>query len=229
MENKKMKSRDVVVLNRNIMIELLAININRIFSLTKVENIEKYSSYNKLKFMAHMLKNDFEKGIYLSEQDIENNDLTIKMVEVKGEIKKALPVITEYFKVVDEETGKLSYRYYNQYNIDQIEEKDAVYNLAEDLGLISNERKKYNLRKDNLENFFAEKSLDKLNRILFIGLIKMITGKEIGLNYKYDLEDKKYLVNLAHENPEYIVEAFKKTDALVKEYLENNELVKEEE
>ena len=156
MENKKMKSRDVVVLNRNVMIEILAININRIFSLTKVENIEKYSSYNKLKFMAHMLKNDFEK-------DIENNDLTIKMVEVKGEIKKALPVITEYFKVVDEETGKLSYRYYNQYNIDQIEEKDAVYNLAEDLGLISNERKKYNLRKDNLENFFAEKNLDKLN------------------------------------------------------------------
>ncbi|WP_245620629.1 hypothetical protein [Pseudostreptobacillus hongkongensis] len=57
----------------------------------------------------------------------------------------------------------------------------------------------------------------------------MITGKEIGLNYKYDLEDKNYLVNLAHENPEYIVEAFRKTDALVKEYLENNELVKEEE
>ncbi|CAM3423566.1 hypothetical protein [Pseudostreptobacillus hongkongensis] len=158
MENKKMKSRDVVVLNRNVMIEILAININRIFSLTKVENIEKYSSNNKLKFMAHMLKNDFEKGIYLSEQDIENNDLTIKMVEVKGEMKKALPVITEYFKVVDEETGKLSYRYYNQYNIDQIEEKDAVYNLAEDLGLISNERKKYNLRKDNLENFFVEKN-----------------------------------------------------------------------
>ncbi|ACZ01354.1 hypothetical protein [Streptobacillus moniliformis] len=214
MENKK--ARDIVLKSRNIAIENIAYNINKMGFLPKVEDNFNFRSDNKMRLMAHILRNGFKTGYYVDEKFIEENGFTIK--------ENQYALIFEYLKEIDAETGQKSYRFFKKYNIEQINETDKA------LEILSKEvkvRKKYNLRKEKLETFFKENNFDLLNRILFIGIIRIVTGKDINFGEKYEKAYKDELIKIAKENPEFIRNVFIETDRFVNKYLYENELVEE--
>ncbi|ACZ01635.1 hypothetical protein [Streptobacillus moniliformis] len=215
MDNKT--ARDVVLKTRNDAILTIAYNINKMVFLPKVEDDFNFRADNKLRLIAHILRNEFKSGHYVDEKFIEENKLTLK--------KEQYPMIFEYLRETDEETGSKSYRYFKKYNIEQLNEKDKVEELLKDKEEIK--RKKYNLRKVNLEEFFNENKLDLLNKILFIGILRIITGKDINLGYKYEKEERELIINIAQEKPEIIRKMFIETDIFVNRYLYENELKEE--
>ncbi|WP_064580262.1 hypothetical protein [Streptobacillus moniliformis] len=213
MENKT--ARDVVLKTRNDAILTIAYNINKIGFLPKVE--DNFKADNKLRLIAHILRNGFKTGYYVDEKFIEENNLTLK--------EKSYPMIFEYLKETDEETGNKSYRYFKKYNIEQLNEIEKVKELLKDKEKIK--RKRYNLRSSKLEEFFKENKLDLLNKILFIGILRIITGKDINLGYKYEKEERELIINIAQEKPEIIRKMFIETDIFVNRYLYENELKEE--
>lgn len=213
-----MKSKEIVLKNRNDAILDIAYNINKMCFLPKIEENFNFRSDNALRIIAHILRNDFKKGIYVTEKFIEENKYNI--VE-----DKKYPIIFEYLKEVDEEIGKKSYRFFKKYNIDQIIEYDKAIEKIESELTEKENPKKYNLRRANIEKFFSSKKLDLLNKIFFIGILRILTGKELDLNYRYTKEEKEVLIELAKTTPDFIREEFKKANKLVKEYLNNNELL----
>ncbi|WP_064590836.1 hypothetical protein [Streptobacillus moniliformis] len=215
MENKT--ARDVVLKTRNDAILTIAYNINKIGFLPKVEDNFNFKADNKLRLIAHILRNGFKTGYYVDEKFIEENNLTLK--------EKSYPMIFEYLKETDEETGNKSYRYFKKYNIEQLNEIEKVKELLKDKEKIK--RKRYNLRSSKLEEFFKENKLDLLNKILFIGILRIITGKDINLGYKYEKEERELIINIAQEKPEIIRKMFIETDIFVNRYLYENELKEE--
>ncbi|WP_064612042.1 hypothetical protein [Streptobacillus moniliformis] len=215
MENKT--ARDVVLKTRNDAILTIAYNINKIGFLPKVEDNFNFKADNKLRLIAHILRNGFKTGYYVDEKFIEENNLTLK--------EKSYPMIFEYLKETDEETGNKSYRYFKKYNIEQLNEIEKVKELLKDKEEIK--RKRYNLRSSKLEEFFKENKLDLLNKILFIGILRIITGKDINLGYKYEKEERELIINMAKETPEIIRKMFIETDIFVNRYLYENELKEE--
>ncbi|QXW66312.1 hypothetical protein KX935_03640 [Streptobacillus moniliformis] len=215
MENKT--ARDVVLKTRNDAILTIAYNINKIGFLPKVEDNFNFKADNKLRLIAHILRNGFKTGYYVDEKFIEENNLTLK--------EKSYPMIFEYLKETDEETGNKSYRYFKKYNIEQLNEIEKVKELLKDKEEIK--RKRYNLRSSKLEEFFKENKLDLLNKILFIGILRIITGKDINLGYKYEKEERELIINIAQEKPEIIRKMFIETDIFVNRYLYENELKEE--
>ncbi|WP_064611023.1 hypothetical protein [Streptobacillus moniliformis] len=215
MENKT--ARDVVLKTRNDAILTIAYNINKIGFLPKVEDNFNFKADNKLRLIAHILRNGFKTGYYVDEKFIEENNLTLK--------EKSYPMIFEYLKETDEETGNKSYRYFKKYNIEQLNEIEKVKELLKDKEEIK--RKRYNLRSSKLEEFFKENKLDLLNKILFIGILRIITGKDINLGYKYEKEERELIINMAQEKPEIIRKMFIETDIFVNRYLYENELKEE--
>ncbi|WP_064608924.1 hypothetical protein [Streptobacillus moniliformis] len=215
MENKT--ARDVVLKTRNDAILTIAYNINKIGFLPKVEDNFNFKADNKLRLIAHILRNGFKTGYYVDEKFIEENNLTLK--------EKSYPMIFEYLKETDEETGNKSYRYFKKYNIEQLNEIEKVKELLKDKEEIK--RKRYNLRSSKLEEFFKENKLDLLNKILFIGILRIITGEDINLGYKYEKEERELIINMAQEKPEIIRKMFIETDIFVNRYLYENELKEE--
>ncbi|CAM3108386.1 hypothetical protein STFE110948_02515 [Streptobacillus felis] len=212
MENKT--ARDVVIESRNNAILNIAYNINKMGFLPKVEDDFNFRSDNKLRLIGHILRNGFKKGYYVDENFIEENQFTIK--------EEQFPIIFEYLKEIDEETGQKSYRYFKKYNVEQINETEKAIEILESKEKL--ERKKYNLRKEKIEEFFKENNFDLLNRILFIGIVRILTGKDINFGEKYEKEYKDELIKIAKENPEYIRNAFIETDRFVSKYFKENEL-----
>lgn len=211
-------TRDIVLSSRNDAILSIAYNINRMGFLPKLEENGNIRTDNILRIIAHILRNNFKEGIYVSEKFIKENNFNIK------EDKKH-PVLIEYLKETDEETGGKSYRYLKKYNIEQLVEFEKAKKLFE-FNKKQVEIKKYNLRKENFEKFFKEKEFDLLNKMFFIGIIRLITGKEIEFKYRYTKDVKDTLIESAKEMPEFIRNEFKKTYKNVIEYLQENELVK---
>ncbi|WP_064613469.1 hypothetical protein [Streptobacillus moniliformis] len=214
----EIKARDVVLKTRNDAIINIAYNINRMGFLPKVEDEFNFKADNKLRLIAHLLRNDFKTGYYVDEKFMEENNLTLK--------EESYPMIFEYLKEIDEETGDKSYRYFKKYNIEQLNETEKAQELLKNKEEI--QRKKYNLRKTKLEEFFEENKLDLLNKVFFIGILRIITGKDINLGLKYEKEERELIIDIAKSNPEIIRKAFIETDRFVNKYLYENELKEEQ-
>lgn len=214
---EKKLARDVVLKSREEAILNLAYNINRIGFLPKVEDDFNFRADNKLRLIAHILRNNFETGYYVDEKFIDENNFKIK--------DEQYPIIFEYLREIDEETGKKSYRFFKKYNIEQLFEFEEAKELL--LKNENKEKKKHNLRKDNIEKFFKENKFDLLNKILFIAILRIVTGKDLNFGYKYTKEEKEELIEIAKENPEFIRNIFIETDKFVSKYLYENELKEE--
>lgn len=215
----KKNSRDIVLESRKKAIIDIAYNINKMFVISKIYDEYQYKPDNMIRIFADMLKNNRNYGIYIEEKSLSSYNFTVK----EGEY----PIIFEYLKPIDKETGKMKYMFFKKYNIDQLvineEDKQVLIQVYEEENKLD---KKYNLRVENIKKFLTEEKQDKLVNMLFVGVINSITGKHIDLKLRFDDEAKKTLIELTKEENFHLElrENFKKAINLVNKYLKNNEL-----
>lgn len=192
----------------------LAYNINKMNFLVKLEDKYSYSSNNKIRVMNHILSNNFVSGIYVTKSFITENNLRLK--------ENSFGFLYEYLIDKDIELGTKEYKYIYKYNIEQLvdEDKEKALSLIE----LPENTKKFNLKKDNIEKFIKEKQIDKIEKILFYGIIKLVTGKNVFVEEKYDKEAKQTLIELIEEDINIFKNWFYNADNLAKIYLTENEI-----
>jgi hypothetical protein len=222
-----LKVKRKVIESRNRAVVGIAYNINKMCFLPKLENINDFRVNNKLRIMSDLLQKNYISGKYLNFKVIEENNLTL----IKNEEDKVFGVILEYRKK-DDELDKGEYSYFTMYNSEQVEEQDKLEKILEkneqeiyfsETGeIISLDDKKFNLKSEQINKFFEKEKLDKLDKILFVGLVRMYLGKDLDLNLRYTDDEKKELINISKTTPEMIQKSFQKADRLISKYLLNN-------
>ena len=222
MVKKKMnEKREIVLKSRKYAMIDIAYNINKMCFLPKLYSNYTYRIDNLIRIMANLLRKDYRTGLYVTSKWIKDENLELDKNDRYG-------VIFEFLKE-DEETGKKGYNFFYMYNIEQLvgyEQNLELYLKNVDK---KSERKKYNLREENLVNFLEKNEKELLIKILFNGLLNLKTGKNIRLNYKLDQGAKNILIEMCKQDV-YIKEmrkSFKKANDLLIKYLNENELKKE--
>lgn len=216
------EKREIVLKSRKYAMIDIAYNINKMCFLPKLYSNYTYRIDNLIRIMANLLRKDYRTGLYVTSNWIKDENLELDKNDRYG-------VIFEFLKETDEETGKKEYNFFYMYNIEQLVGYEKNLELYLKNFEKASERKKYNLREENLVNFLEKNEKELLIKILFNGLLNLKTGKNIKLNYKLDQGAKNILIEMCKQDV-YIKEmrkSFKKANDLLMKYLNENELKKE--